>query len=400
MLRSTVPPLFVMAYEHADPDVALQVLEAVIDGFQTHRNEAAAAALASAKALDEETADHRRRLQTLEAEQVVFKRANADYLQGAGSRTGELALLEEEIESMEQEIEATIEKRDHIAEALARARTPEDGEARSEPVRSREEIETERKSKEAELAKLQQRYADTHPYVVTVFDAIRGLEIEAEALAPIAEGALAADEPPLDRDNLEQRHGELIVEVSTLNSHLADKRREIEALQALTKTTTSVEAELAEFDAAKEQIKSAIADVQQRRGELGDVEGGEATEEAFRLIKQPALPTDPVGPSRLMALATVLLGGMGVGAIAAVFCNRYKGVFESAWQLRRRFDVGVLGTISEVMTPAERKQLDRSRLAFGLACLGLIGVFSGLAIAELTDTLAPLGETLRMQLLG
>lgn len=400
MLRSTVPPVFVMAYEHADPDVALQVLEAVIDGFQTRQERASAAALETANTLEQEIADHRRRLQTLEAEQVVFRRANADYLEGAGSRAGELALLEEEILSLEQEIETTVEERDGFAEALAKARAPEGEEADSEPARSQEEIATERKTLEAELAKLQQRYADTHPYVVAVFDAIKALDLEAEALAPTTEGALTSDQLLLDRDELEQRHGELIVEVSTLNSHLAGKRREIELLQALTKTTTSVEAELAEFDAAKKEIKSAIADVQQRRDELGEIEGGEATQEAFRLIKQPELPTDPAGPSRLMALAAVLLGGLGLGAITAVSCNRYKGVFESAWQLRRRFDVGVLGTISEVMTPAERKQLDRSRMAFGLACLGLIGVFSGLAIAELTDMLAPLGETLRTRLLG
>jgi hypothetical protein len=133
---------------------------------------------------------------------------------------------------------------------------------------------------------------------------------------------------------------------------------------------------------------------------MGEVARGEAKQEAFRLITEPELPTDPVGPSRLMALAAVLLGGAGLGAVIALFCNRITGVFESAWQLRRRFDVGVLGTISEVLTPTERKQLAYSRLAFGLVCLTLVGAFSGLAFAELTDRLAPWGDQLRAQILG
>ena len=123
-------------------------------------------------------------------------------------------------------------------------------------------------------------------------------------------------------------------------------------------------------------------------------------QEAFRLIKEPGLPTAPTGPSRLMGLLAVLVVGAGVGTAAALFCNRLRGVFENAWQLRRRFDVGVLGTISEVMTPAERKQLGHARLAFGLAGLALIGMFSSLAIAEMANSLAPLGDHLRSQFLG
>ncbi|MGI9510955.1 MAG: hypothetical protein ACR2QJ_16565 [Geminicoccaceae bacterium] len=394
-LKSTMPPLFVVAYDHADPDVARQVLETVIGGFHTRLNDAAEANLEAAETLDREIGETSRRLQTSEAGLVVFKRTNAEYLEGATRRTGELALMEREVESLETKVNETAVERDEIALILAKAQAPNDG--GTGPERTLEVIESERSALDDELANLQKRYADTHPYVIAVADAIKALELEAETLAPPAGDG---EEAPLDREQLEQRHGELIIEVATLNSHLLEKRQEIEVLQALTKTTTSVEAELGELEATKEELEVALAALQLRRDELGAVKGGEATQKAFRLIKQPERPTNPVGPSRLMALAGVLLGGAGLGAIAAMICNRYKGVFESAWQLRRRFDVGVLGTISEVMTPAERQQLGYSRMAFGAACLALVGMFGGLAIAELTDTLAPLGEQLRKQLLG
>ncbi len=401
MLRSTVPPVFVLAYEHKSPDAAQRVLEALIAGFRDRLDQASAASVETAKALEEQISDHERRIDVVDTDLAAFKRTNADYLQSTGSREAELALLEEELSSLNDQLEATTVDRDTIAADLAEAREQETDVSEVDAPRSLEDLQSERSTLAAELAKLQDRYAESHPYVIAVVDTIETLDAEVLALTQALEDGTADDEgPPLSREELEQRHGELIVEVSALNSRLEDKRREIEELQALTRTTTSVEAEVSEREAEKDKLETALSDLQQSRGELEGDLGGEATQKAFRLIKQPELPTDPVGPSRLMALAAVLIGGTGLGAAAAVFCNRLKGVFESAWQLKKRFDVGVLGTISEVMTPSERKQLGYSRLTFGLACLALLGAFSGLAIAEWTDSLAPLGEQLRTQILG
>ena len=401
MLRSTVPPVFVLTYEHKNPDTAKQVLEALIAGYREKLDQASAASVEATGALEQKISDHERRLQAAESDLAAFKRSNVDYLQDSDSRQAELALLEEELTSLEKQLEATTTDRDNIAAQLAKLSDAEADAAEVEAPRSLEDLLSERKALETELAKLQERYADSHPYVVAVFDTIKTLDAETLALRELADdGASSGEEPPLDREELEQRHGDVIVEVSALNSRLGDKRQEIESLQALTRTATSVEADLSELEAEKQELEAALSDLQQSRDELEGVLGGEAAREAFRLIKPPELPTDPVGPSRLMALAMVLIGGAGLGAAVAVLCNRMKGVFESAWQLKKRFDVGVLGTISEVMTPAERKRLGYSRLTFGLACLALLGAFSSLVIAELTDRLAPLGEQLRTQILG
>ena len=400
MLRSTVPPVFVLSYEHKSPDRAQQVLETVIANYQARLDQASATAIKSVTDLEQQIEEHESTLETAEADLEAFKSTNADYLQNPDSRLAELALLEEEIFSLEGQVNAAIAARDDVAARLARATDDATETADAEAPRSLDELELERTALDEELAKLQERYADSHPYVIAVFDAIRTLDAEVELLTEAGDGENATDEAPIDREELEQRHGELIVEVSELNSRLEPKRREIDRLQALTRVTTSVEAELSELEAKKKELTTALSDLKRSREELGGNVGGEATQEAFRLIREPDLPTDPVGPSRLMALAAVLLGGTGLGAAVAVFCNRLKGVFESAWQLKKRFDVGVLGTISEVMTPAERKQLSHSRLAFGLACLALIGAFSGLVIAEMTDRLAPLGDQLRQQILG
>jgi len=411
-LRSTVPPVFVLAYEHRDPDTAKQVLETVIANFRLRLDKAPEeeAAAREKDDLDSKINEQERLIEVAEADLIAFRQSNADVLDSPDERATDLAMVEEEVASLELELEATTVERDELAEQLAQARIPEPEvePVEAELVRSSEELEAERTTLEAELANLRERYADSHPYVVAVLDTIGSLEAAPEGpVEPISVNDEADDEPAVDRDEVEQTHSDLIAEVSALKSRLSSKRGEIELLQALTQTSTSVEAELVELATAKNAMAAALADLQQRRDESGEADGGDAAEvgndakqEAFRLIKSPELPTEPVGPSRLVALAAVLIGGSGVGAATAIIVNRAKGVFESAWQLKRRFDVGVLGTISEVMTPGERRQLDYSRLVFGLAGLALIGTFSGLAFAEATDRLGPWGEHVRVQFLG
>ena len=147
------------------------------------------------------------------------------------------------------------------------------------PSKSPQEIEAERKTLEEELANLQVRYADSHPYVVAVLDAIETLDIETAGASGDNTGedvATSVSANAVDRQVLAEEHADLIVEVSTLNSRLANKRGEIELLQTLTQTTTSVEAELAELEASRQTLTEALVDLQSRRGELGEVKKGEA----------------------------------------------------------------------------------------------------------------------------
>jgi polysaccharide chain length determinant protein (PEP-CTERM system associated) len=396
ILRSTAPPLFVATYRHERPETAQQVLASLIQGFRNRREKALDESLQTVQTLDDQIDRQKTLIQVANANLGAFKAENADYLDDAGNRAAELAILEEEVAGLAIDVKDTIALRDGIAAELVKVQTvPAD----DEPEIDLTERQAARATLEAELSQLRERYADTHPYVTAVFDAIEAIDIEIETAVSKANSEVASNDNAIDRTSLEQRHGELIVEVATLNTRLEGKRREIELLETLTRTTSSVEANFRQLLAEKGVLEGALEELEQRRRELGE-EGEEAATDAFRLISKPELPKEPVGPSRLMALAAVLLSGMGVSAVVAVIRNRITGVFESAWQLSKRFDVGVLGTISEVMTPEERRRLGYSRLGFGLACFALIGAFAGLVVAESYGRLSPLGEQLRAQLLG
>lgn len=409
MIRATAPTLFVATYYHRDPEVAHQVLDKLFSSLTNHLDEAVSE---ETQNLQQEITDLEGKLEDASTNLANFRQGNADFFEKPDSTAADIETLEEDVIDLKQRIERAIIERDEVAEELAQLPLSQEAarEPTPAPLASENQV-AELAALETKLAELRERYADTHPYVSTVINAIEALNVEtgidgqsAEQNAAVID---AAGEDSEQLADLKQRHEEKIADLSELNNDLANKEREIDRLKVLTDSTSSVEAEQSRLETEKSDLEGALAKLVIHRETLQSRTDGDAAQQdetaeqtSFRLINEPSLPDKPTGLSRMLCLVLVLLGGVGVSGGIAVLRNRSKGVFESAWQLKQRFDVGVLGTISEVLSPVERKQLGYARLAFSLGCFGLVGIFSGLAIAEFLNLLTPWGDSLRTQLLG
>ncbi|MGI9450966.1 MAG: hypothetical protein ACR2QH_10090, partial [Geminicoccaceae bacterium] len=408
--------LFVASYDHNDPTVAHTVLEKLFTNFSDQLSRTKSEETAE---LEKEIAELEQQLGVADANLSEFEQANAELFDEAASETADIAVLEEERQDLQQRIDTAIIERDEVAQELAQLPVSQQAsdDAADDPAPAATLTESQKNELlllEEKLAELRDRYADSHPYVSTVLEAIDTIKSGEGAggpPAPVVDDGNSesndSSEPNEQLIDLQRLHQEKLAKVSELNNESANKQREIDRLSALTDTTTSAEVERSRLTTEKNDLEVALAGLVSRRDETQQPSGGQqdqqdasAEQSSFRLINGPNLPEKPTGLSRLMCLALVLVGGLAIGGIAAVVRNRSKGVFESAWQLKQRFDVGVLGTISEVLTPTERRRLGRSRLVFGLGCFGLMVVFSGLAIAELLNLLTPWGDRLRTQLLG
>ncbi|MGH1483212.1 MAG: hypothetical protein ACRBM6_31675 [Geminicoccales bacterium] len=409
-IRVSAPTLFVASYDHQNPTVAHQVLDGLFSNFISKLNKAEEAETVE---LQQEIEALEAKLQKAEAAFAVFQQANADLIEGSNEPPSDINALETEIAELRARIELATVDRDEVAQELAEL--PLAQEASDEPESaattplSPSQL-TELKELESKLVELRERYADSHPYVATVLDTIDALKAEgATAQAEADQSNEAIDESAIDEQTaeLKKQHEEKIATLSTLNNDLANKQREIDGLRALTETTSSVEAEQSRLETERNDLEAALAKLVERRDvaqklveERVEQQDDEAEQTSFRLINEPSLPDKPTGLPRLLGLALVLFGGVGIGGGLAIVRNRSKGVFESAWQLKQRFDVGVLGTISEVLSPNERKKLGYAKFAFAMGCLGLMGIFGGLAVAEFLNLLTPWGDSLRTQLLG
>ncbi len=400
MIRATAPTLFVTSYDHGDPTTAHQVLETLFSSFSSRLSKAASENVAD---LQQNIIDLEDQLRIADLDLKRFQQGNADYFEGIPAEAADVAVLREEVSELQRRIERAIIARDDVAQQLAQlplSQQAPDGQA---PINQSQQADqaAELAALEAKLEQLRERYADSHPYVSTVINAIQDLKAAegGDGVPPLADVELG-DAPSDDSDTNEQLddlkrlHEEKIAELSTLNNNLAKKQREIDRFNALTESTSSVEAEQSRLETKKNNLEGALAELVSRRDELQQQTDGQAGQQgsgteqtSFRLINGPNFPDKPTGPSRLLCLVFVLLAGIGIGGAIAILRNQSKGVFESAWQLKKRFDVGVLGTISEILSPAERKQLGYSRW-LRLGCLGL-WVFSAVSDSggyEFADT--------------
>lgn len=103
----------------------------------------------------------------------------------------------------------------------------------------------------------------------------------------------------------------------------------------------------------------------------------------FSVVDPPSQPREPSAPNRPMLLTTVLVLGAGAGIGIAFLISQLRGGFITASQLELRYDVPVLGAISEIVTD-DHRQLNRIRLAILLVLsFGLVAIWGALLLYEL-----------------
>lgn len=229
------------------------------------------------------------------------------------------------------------------------------------------------------LAALRIRYAETHPRIVTVKDSIDRLAWVGAAGVTAVEGhapsgrGLALN--PIYQQTaiwLAQR----TAQVARLQRRLAAAEAEIRRLDPLARIAGS--------------------------GTIHPIQGesSEGAPLALHVIEPPRLTHASSGPGRILSLAGVLAAGVALGTLLAGLLGRLDHVFDSTTQLRRRFDVAVLGSITTVLTATEVRQERRGWMAMGLASLSLVGAFASLTGLEAFDLLPLLGHRVRAELFG
>jgi len=98
------------------------------------------------------------------------------------------------------------------------------------------------------------------------------------------------------------------------------------------------------------------------------------TEEVeFRIIDPPSADIKPVAPKRVLMLALVFAASLGVAGGVCWLYSQLHPVFVGMSQLRSVSGLPVLGTVSKVIWPEQRRRAVRANLATALS-LGVLGL--------------------------
>ena len=102
----------------------------------------------------------------------------------------------------------------------------------------------------------------------------------------------------------------------------------------------------------------------------------------LKVVKTPSLSNVPAAPNRPLLLAAVLIAGLGAGVGAAFALGHLQTSYPTAAKLERASGLPVIGSISQMLTGAERiARRQKMKLFYG-ATGGLVGVFALLLVVE------------------
>ena len=102
----------------------------------------------------------------------------------------------------------------------------------------------------------------------------------------------------------------------------------------------------------------------------------------FRVIEPPTAPRAPAAPNRPLLLTLVLFAAVGAGAATAFGLAQIKSTYTTAEQLQRASGLPVIGSITEVMNPAQRAKRAQKLKYFVAGCAGLVVAFLLLLTVE------------------
>ncbi|MBY0338167.1 MAG: hypothetical protein K2X11_16250 [Acetobacteraceae bacterium] len=225
---------------------------------------------------------------------------------------------------------------------------------------------------ERELRELRTRFTDQHPAV----QAQRRIVNELRTAGGGGGGAVRL--PPRAnpaREAMQNRLVDAEADLASLERQVRTEEGELERLETLARGAPQLQAEYTNLDRDYGILRRNYEELLARRESLQIAGAARTGADQVRLevIEPPVVPSQPIGPDRLLFSAGVLVAGLGAGAGFAVLLGLADRTFRSLHDLRQ-LGLPVLGAISSAVSPRRRGSV----LAFGgavallLLCFGAV----------------------------
>lgn len=383
--------LYTLGYRDTDPERARKVVQSLTTIFvESSLGSKRSDTDAARKFIDEQIAVYQKKLEEAENRLKQFKLQNIemglDKDGGAGGRLTDLStqLSQARLELREAENSRDAIKRQIVGEEpVLLPDTPGTESSISIP-----DIDGRIDAQKRNLDALLQRFTEQHPDVVGTRRIIKDLE-EQKRQEIAARKKAAAANPVVASINANPAYQQMKVSlteaeatVAALRVRVAEYESRYARAVSKIKLMPEVEAEYAQLNRDYDVHKKNYDSLIQRRESASISEGmtDMSSVADFRLIDPPRASRTPVGPNRVVLLSLALLAALATGVAGSFAASQLRPTFFDTHTLREVSGLPLLGTVSKVVTPADRQREKRDLLRFG-GGLGLFVLLYGLAIA-------------------
>jgi polysaccharide chain length determinant protein (PEP-CTERM system associated) len=379
LVENESPHLLRLSFTDADPARAQAVTQALTETFLDSNLGRSREKIEDAQEfLDEQIAYYERELDAAEQRLATFRQERLSTLPDQENYRFQMEQLRDEL----------IEAEAGLASAEARqVRLRRELEAGPASDVGLQVFETER-----QLAQLLGSYTERHPDVIALRRKLAHLRGEPDPT--LAGGAAAA----AAFDGARSRAGLSLGDYEQIKSQLAEAdaqaalyagradslRARLARMEERAADVPAVEVELAKLTRDYEVLKIKHGELLARREQAKlahDSEVG-ADRVKYQIVEAPRVPMTPDGPSRSVLITLVLLVALAAGASFAFVLVHVNECFADPRQLRRAFNLPVLGTVSAVQSPGQRTWRLAEVSSFAGGCALLAAAYGIILLAE------------------
>lgn len=383
------PNLYTISYEYFQPEVAKQVVQAILTIFvEGSLGEARRDSDVAQKFIGQQLLDYEARLVEAENRLTEFKRKNLGLMPGqSGDFFSKLQAAQGEQEQAKLVLRIAQQRRDEMQLQLEDAEDEQEDSLLSSinnpltsPLDARIQLLMEK------LDELMLRYTENHPDVKALRNTVAALEEqkrkELEAVSGSDLAALSGTGSLYQQLKLAINQAEANVAAAEVGVKEYTKR--VQGLQRLMDKQPEVETELKRLNRDYEINKNNYNELLSRRESAKMSEDAERSGDnvKFKVIDPPRVPLTPSGPNRPLFSSLVLIVGLGAGLILALFMSQIKPPVFDGRVLHKLTGFPVFGAVSRVFTAQEMKNRRLQFTAFlstglilTLAYIGVLVLF-------------------------
>lgn len=383
--------LYTLGYRDTDPERARKVVQSMTTIFvEAGLGDKRSDSDTARKFLDEQIEVYRKKLEEAENRLKQFRLQNIEMgLEkdgGAGGQINELSALlaQARLQLREAENSRDAIKRQLVGEEpVLLPDAPGSGAGMSIP-----EIDGRIDAQKRNLDALLQRFTEQHPDVAGTRRIINDLEeqkrqeIAARKKVATANPAAASVHANPAYQQMKVAFTEAEATIAALRVRVAEYESRYARSVGKIKLLPAIEAEFTQLNRDYDIHKKNYDGLIQRREAAAISEGMTDVSSVadFRLIDPPHASRTPVGPNRVVLLALALVASLAAGFAASFAASQLRPTFFDAHTLRESTGLPLLGTVSQIATPADRLARRKDLLRFSAGLSGLVAVYV-LAIA-------------------
>lgn len=179
--------------------------------------------------------------------------------------------------------------------------------------------------------------------------------------------------------------GEAEATVASMKARVNEFQNRLSDLKNQANMVPQVEAELSQLNRDYEVNKANYEKLLARRESAtmsNEMDAGTGGMD-FRVIDPPRVPLAPSSPNRPLLYTLVLLGGLLSGVALAFAMSQIRPMFSDRDALREFTGLPLLGSVSMIWTPEQRRKSRRRTMVYAATCLGLLCLYGAVMTANL-----------------